>query len=316
MNGKIKIGVSACLLGHEVRYNGGHKHDPYLSQTLGRFLDFVPVCAESECGLTTPREAMRLEGEVAAPTLITIRTNRDLTEQMNRWTGPRLEQLSCENLCGFIFKKKSPSCGLYRVKIYNDKGSPIPKGRGLFAAAFTARFPRIPVEEEGRLIDPGLRETFLEKVFTLKRWRDNLEKRHTIGALVDFHTREKLLLMAHSPKHYRAMGKLVAEGKSMQVKTLYETYESLLMEALALKATAAKNTNVLMHIMGYFKKQFSSDEKKEVLEQIEDYRQGNLPLIVPVTLFKHFVGKYRQPYLGGQTYFNPHPIELQLRNHC
>lgn len=313
---KINIGVSACLLGQKVRYDGGHKHDRYITQTLGQYFNFVPVCPETECGLGVPREAMRLEGDVAAPRLMTNQTGRDLTEQMARWIAPRLDRLSGEDLCGFIFKKGSPSSGLHRVKVYNERGNPVSGGRGLFAAAFTARFPRIPVEEEGRLHDPVLRETFIEQVFSLRRWRDALTQKPTVGNLVDFHTREKLLLMAHSLKHYRAMGKLVADGRSMPPASLYATYESLLMEALNLRATVAKHTNVLMHILGYFKKQLSADEKQEVLELIEDYRQGRVPLIVPVTLMNHFVRKYRQPYLGSQTYLTPHPIDLRLRNHC
>lgn len=313
---EIKIGVSTCLLGEKVRYDGGHKHDRYITGTLGRYFSFVPVCPESECGLGIPREAMRLEGDVAAPRLVTNKTGRDLTEQMTRWIGPRLDQLAGEDLCGFIFKKGSPSSGLYRVKVYNDKGNPVSSGSGLFAAAFTRRFPRIPVEEEGRLHDPVLRENFIEQVFALRRWRDALKRRQTVGNLVDFHTREKLLLMSHSTRHYRAMGKLVAEGKGMAPASLYTTYESMLMEALGLRATAAKHTNVLMHILGYFKKQLSADEKQEVLELIENYRQERVPLIVPVTLMNHFVRKYQQPYLGNQTYLNPHPIDLQLRNHC
>jgi uncharacterized protein YbgA (DUF1722 family)/uncharacterized protein YbbK (DUF523 family) len=316
MTEKIKIGVSTCLLGEKVRYDGGHKHDRYITQTLGQYFDFVPVCPETECGLGIPREPMRLEGDVSAPKLVTNKTKRDLTEQMTRWIGPRLDQLASENLCGFIFKKGSPSSGLHRVKVYNAKGHPAPNGRGLFAAAFTNRFPRIPAEEEGRLHDPTLREMFIEQVFALKRWRDTLIKKHSVGSLVDFHTREKLLLMAHSPKLYRSMGQLVASGKSMPSGTFYGMYESQLTKALSLKATAAKHTNVLMHILGYFKKPLSADEKQEALELIEKYRQGHLPLIVPVTLMNHFVRKYRQPYLSTQTYLNPHPIDLQLRNHC
>ena len=316
MTEKIKIGVSSCLLGEKVRYDGGHKHDRYITQTLGQYFDFVPVCPETECGMGVPREPMRLEGDVSAPRLMTNKTKRDLTGQMTHWIGPRLDQLAGENLCGFIFKKGSPSSGLHRVKVYNEKGNPAASGRGLFAAAFTARFPRIPAEDEGRLHDPVLRETFIEQVFALKRWRDTLSNNRNVGNLVAFHTQEKLLLMAHSPKHYRAMGKLVADGKSMSAESLYDTYESQLMEALHRKATAAKHTNVLMHILGYFKKQLSADEKQEVLELIENYRQRRVPLVVPVTLMNHFVRKYRQSYLGNQTYLNPHPIDLQLRNHC
>ncbi len=315
MTASIKIGVSACLLGDKVRFDGGHKHNRYITQTLGQFFEFVPVCPESECGLGTPREAMRLVGDVDTPRLLTNKTRIDHTDRMLSWASSRLDALEKENLCGFIFKKDSPSSGLYRVKIYNDKGQPVKRGRGLFAAAFTARYPRTPVEEEGRLHDPSLRETFIEQVFALKRWREALEKKKSMGNLVDFHTREKLLLMAHSPKHYREMGQLVAAGKKVNASDLYDRYEGMLVESLGLKATVSKHTNVLMHILGYFKKQLSADEKQEILELIQNYRRGHLPLIVPVTLMNHFVRKYRQPYLSDQTYLTPHPLDLQLRNH-
>ncbi len=315
MTASIKIGVSTCLLGEKVRFDGGHKHNRYITQTLGQFFEFVPVCPESECGLGIPREAMRLVGAVDAPRLVTHKTRMDHTDQMLSWAEGRLDALEKEKLCGFIFKKDSPSSGLYRVKVYNDKGQPMKTGRGMFAAAFTSRFPRIPVEEEGRLHDPVLRENFIEQVFALKRWREVLEKKKTMGNLVDFHTREKLLFMAHSPKHYREMGRLVADGKKKNVSDLYDRYEGMLTEALVLHATVSKHTNVLMHIMGYFKKQLSGDEKQEVLELIGNYRSGHLPLIVPVTLLNHFVRKYNQPYLSVQTYLNPHPLDLQLRNH-
>ena len=316
MTSAIKIGVSTCLLGEKVRFDGGHKHNRYITQTLGLFFEFVPVCPETECGLGIPREAMRLVGDVDHPRLVTNKTRIDHTEQMLSWAAGRLDDLEKENLCGFIFKKDSPSSGLHRVKVYNDKGHVVKSGRGLFAAAFTARFPRIPVEEEGRLHDPVLRENFIEQVFALKRWREVLKKKKTMGNLVDFHTREKLLLMAHSPKHYREMGRLVAEGKKIKPSDLYNQYEGLLIEALSHRATVAKHTNVLMHIMGYFKKQLSGDEKQELIELIGNYRSGYLPLIVPVTLLNHFVRKYRQPYLSDQTYLNPHPLDLQLRNHA
>jgi uncharacterized protein YbgA (DUF1722 family)/uncharacterized protein YbbK (DUF523 family) len=315
MTTSIKIGVSTCLLGEKVRFDGGHKHNRYITQTLGQFFEFVPVCPESECGLGIPREAMRLVGEVNKPRLVTNKTRIDHTDQMLSWAVDRLDALERENLCGFIFKKDSPSSGLYRVKVYNDKGQPVKTGRGLFAAAFTDRFPRIPVEEEGRLHDPVLRENFIEQVFALKRWREVLEKKKTMGNLVDFHTREKLLFMAHSPKHYREMGRLVADGKKKNASDLYDHYEGMLTEALGLRATVSKHTNVLLHVLGYFKKQLSSDEKQEVLELIGNYRSGHLPLIVPVTLLNHFVRKYNQPYLSVQTYLYPHPLELQLRNH-
>jgi len=315
MTTSIKIGVSTCLLGEKVRFDGGHKHNRYITQTLGQFFEFVPVCPESECGLGIPREAMRLVGAVDAPRLVTNKTLMDHTDQMLSWAEGRLDALEKENLCGFIFKKDSPSSGLYRVKVYNDKGHPVKTGRGLFAAAFTDRFPRIPVEEEGRLHDPVLRENFIEQVFALKRWREVLAEKKTMGRLVNFHTREKLLFMAHSPKHYREMGQLVAGGKKIKVSDLYDRYEGMLTEALGLRATVSKHTNVLMHVMGYFKKQLSGDEKQEILELIGNYRSGHLPLIVPITLLNHFVRKYSQPYLSVQTYLNPHPLDLQLRNH-
>ena len=316
MDPGIKIGISTCLLGEKVRFDGGHKHNRYITHTLGRYFAFVPVCPETECGLGIPREAMRLVGSLDHPRLMTNKSGVDHTDRMLSWANGRLDALAHENLCGFIFKKGSPSSGLYRVKIYNDKGQPVRSGRGLFAAAFTARFPRIPVEEEGRLHDPGLRENFIERVFALKRWREALDAKQTLGNLVRFHTREKLLLMAHSQKHYRDLGRLVAAGKNVQPGELYDRYESLLMEALGLKATVAKHTNVLMHILGYFKKQLSGDEKQEVLELINSYRNAYLPLIVPVTLLNHFVRKYKQTYLSEQTYLKPHPLDLALRNHA
>ena len=315
MTSAIKIGVSTCLLGQKVRYDGGHKHNRYITQTLGQFFEFVPVCPESECGLGIPREAMRLVGDVENPRLVTNKSRIDHTDQMMTWASKRLDALEKEDLCGFIFKKGSPSSGLYRVKVYNEKGHPVNSGRGLFAAAFTDRFPRIPVEEEGRLHDPMLRENFIERVFALKRWRKALANRHTVGNLVNFHTQEILLLRSHSQKHYREMGRLVATGKQIKTADLYNRYEELLNKALSLKGTIRKHTNVLMHLLGYFKKQLSADEKKEVLELITNYRSGHLPLIVPVTLMNHFVRKYRQPYLANQTYLNPHPLDLQLRNH-
>jgi uncharacterized protein YbgA (DUF1722 family) len=174
----------------------------------------------------------------------------------------------------------------------------------------------VPVEEEGRLHDPVLRETFIELIFTLKRWRETLAQKKNMANLVDFHTRHKLLILSHSPQHYRVMGKLVADGKSLPARELYERYEQQLIDALRLKVTIKKNGNVLYHLLGYFKKELSSDEKQELLDIIDQYRREVAPLIVPITLINHYVRKYRQPYLRQQTYLNPHPIELKLRNHA
>jgi uncharacterized protein YbgA (DUF1722 family)/uncharacterized protein YbbK (DUF523 family) len=312
---KIKLGISSCLLGENVRYDGGHKLDRFLTDTLGQYVEYVPVCPEVECGLGVPRESMHLEGNPESPLLVTIRTKQDMTDRLVQWSWKRVAELEKEDLCGFIFKSDSPSSGLERVRVYNEKGMPVKKGVGIFAKIFMGYFPLSPVEDEGRLHDPELRENFIERIFTLKRWREILAKKENRGALVEFHTIHKLLILSHSPKHYQMMGKLVAKAKEIPIKELYQQYQAILMEALRLKTTPKKNANVLQHMMGYFKEQLSSDEKKELLEVIDRYKQGYIPLIVPITLIQHYVRKYDQPYLKSQVYLNPHPLELQLRNH-
>jgi uncharacterized protein YbgA (DUF1722 family)/uncharacterized protein YbbK (DUF523 family) len=312
---KIRLGISTCLLGENVRYDGGHKLDRFLTETLGQYVEYVPVCPEVECGLGTPREALRLVGNPEAPRLVTTHTKQDLTDRMTQWAQKRVDKLEKEGLYGFIFKSDSPSSGMERVKVYGEQGMPVKKGVGMFARVFMSHFPLLPVEEEGRLHDPSLRENFIERIFTLRRWRESLARGENRGTLVDFHTRHKLLILSHSTKHYQIMGKLVAQAKDLPRKELYRQYQILLMEALFLKATPKKNSNVLLHMMGYFKEQLSSDEKQELLEIINHYRQERIPLIVPVTLIHHYVRKYDQPYLREQVYLNPHPMELQLRNH-
>ena len=315
MEERIRLGVSQCLMGDSVRFDGGHKLDHFIRDTLGAYVDFVPVCPEVECGLGVPREAMRLEGEVESPRLVTVRTKVDLTERMLNWSNRRVRELEKENLCGFIFKSKSPSSGMERVKVYTENGMPVMRGVGLFARAFKTHFPLLPVEEEGRLHDPVLRENFIEGIFTLKRWRESLQAGKTMGNLVGFHTQNKLLLLSHSPTHYRSMGQLVAQGKGTSLEKRYGDYETLLLEALKLKSTIKKHVNVLQHMMGYFKKVLSSDEKQELLEVISSYYDGLTPLIVPITLFNHYVRKYQESYLSQQSYLNPHPAALKLRNH-
>jgi uncharacterized protein YbgA (DUF1722 family)/uncharacterized protein YbbK (DUF523 family) len=317
MEEKIKIGVSACLLGHEVRYNGGHSRDRLITDTLSQYLEFVPVCPEVEAGYPTPRETFRLIGDPEDPTLITTKEMADHTPVMKGWALKRVIELEKEELCGFIFKKNSPSSGLHRVKLYNEKGQTTGlKTRGIFARAFTDHFPLLPVEEDGRLHDPKLRENFIESIFVMKRWRESLTPEPDRRAFIDFHTRHKLLIRSHSPKHHNEMGKLVANIKSYSMGDFAQEYQTMLMEALRLKTTPKKNTDTLNHIMGYFKRDLSKDEKQEILEIIENYRQGHIPLIVPVTLMRHFVRKYDQEYLKDQWYLNPHPLELQLRNHA
>ncbi len=314
MGGSIAVGVSACLLGEKVRYDGGHKHDRYITDTLGRFFSFVPVCPEVESGMGIPREAMRLEGEPAAPRLMTRVTRIDRTGQMLSFCRAKVSELEKEDLCGFIFKKGSPSSGLFRVKVYQDDG-PARTGSGLFAAAVTRHFPLLPVEEEGRLNDPDIRENFIERVFSYRRWMDFLLDRPDPGRLVHFHTSHKLLIMAHSPARYREMGTLVANAGGMKRQELFQTYEKRFMSALISHATVKKNSNVLMHIMGYFKKELSHAEKAELLGVIGQYHDRLVPLIVPLTLLKHYVNKYDQQYLKQQVYLSPHPAELMLRNH-
>jgi uncharacterized protein YbgA (DUF1722 family)/uncharacterized protein YbbK (DUF523 family) len=312
---KIKLGISSCLLGEKVRYDGGHKLDHFITETLGKFVEFVPVCPEVACGLRIPREAMHLVSSPEGPRLVTIRTQVDYTERMLAWAQKRVVELEQEDLCGFIFKSGSPSSGMERVKIYYGKGEPARTGVGMFALEFMQHFPLLPVEDEGRLHDPDLRENFLERLFSLQRWRDTLALGPKPGHLVHFHTRHKLLIMSHSPKHYQILGKLIAQLKEIPLPEVYERYQSLLMEALRLKSTIKKNVNVLLHVVGYFKKNLSPAEKEELLEIIDEYRKGYIPLIVPVTLLNHYVRKYDQYYLNDQYYLHPHPIELKLRNH-
>jgi len=315
MEEKIRIGISSCLLGNKVRWNAGHQLDRFLANTLGQFVEYVPVCPEVEAGFGVPRESFRLVGDPEKPRLITFKSKTDHTNQMIRWAKNRVKELDKEDLCGFIFKSDSPSSGMIRVKVYSEKGMPQKKGVGLFAREFMNHFPLIPVEDDGRLHNPKIRENFIERIFTLKRWRDGVAHKPNLANLVDFHTRNKLLILSHSEKHSRLMGRLVAQGKKLSLNELYQQYESMLMEALMLKNTVKKNINVLQHLMGYFKKQLTAAEKQELLKIFDQYRRVLIPLVVPVTLINHYTLKYDQPYLKIQTYLNPHPVELKLRTH-
>lgn len=316
MENTIRLGVSACLLGRQVRYNGGHAHDRFLTDTLGRFVEYEPVCPEAECGLGVPREAVRLVGGPHSPRLVGRSSGADHTQRMLDWAGPRLDELERLDLCGFIFKSRSPSSGLWRVKVYDEAGQVRGQGSGLFAGLFVRRFPLLPVEEDGRLHDPLLREMFIEAVFCLKRWRETVAPGPTRRALIGFHTRHKLLLMSHSVEIYRRLGRLTANLEAAGIEDLAAGYLEQFMRALALKTTVKKNVNVLEHARGYFKKQLTRSEKQELGELIGAYAQGLVPLIVPITLLNHYVRKYEQPYLAEQYYLNPHPLELKLRNHA
>ncbi len=311
---KITLGISACLLGQNIRYDGGHKLDRFLRDEFGQFVEYVPVCPEVEIGLGTPRESLRLVGDPEAPRLVTGRTHIDHTETMKKWAANRVRELEGEDLCGFVFKSGSPSSGMERVRVYSEQGMPSKRGTGIWARAFMDHFPLLPVEDDGRLHDARIRENFIERVFVYHRWRRTAAEK-TRGALVDFHTRHKLLILSHSQKHYRQLGGLVARAKELDPDSLFNEYAALLTDAIKIKASVRANVNVLQHLLGYFKEQLSADEKQEFLEVVEEYREGLVPLIVPVTLVNHFVRKYDQPYLKQQVYLRPHPAELRLRNH-
>ena len=315
MNGKIRLGISSCLLGGKVRYDGGHKLDHFLRDTLGNYVDWVPVCPEVEMGLSVPREAMRLVGTPAYPRLKTIRTGKDYTDRMLKWAKKRLNEIEKEDLCGFVFKSRSPSSGMKAVKVYDESGVPRYKGTGIFAGAFMERFPLLPAEDEGRLNDPVLRENFIERIFVYQRWKDFLKSTGSIAQLITFHTKHKLLILSHSTKHYSILGRLVADAKRYKTDEIRTYYLTYLMEGLRLTATIRKNTNVLQHMMGYFKDRLTADEKQELSEIFEKYHAGFVPLIVPLTLLTHYVRKFDEPYLKGQYYLRPHPAELMLRNH-
>lgn len=311
----LRLGISRCLLGDEVRFDGGHKRDNFLTDVLGRYVEWVPVCPEVEAGLGTPREAMRLVGDSQHPRLVTIKSGTDHTRAVERMSTHRVEELEELDLSGYVFKKDSPSCGVERVRIFKEHGMPGRNGVGLFARAFIEQFPLIPVEEEGRLCDPTLRENFIERVFCYRRWQDLVQSGVTRQALVQFHTIHKYLLLAHHPQQYQALGRLVGQAHRRRPKELVHRYGELFMKALAVKATVRKHVNVLQHILGYFKERLDAQEKAELLGVIGDYHHGLTPLVVPLTLIKHYVRMFEESYIRDQVYLNPHPKELMLRNH-
>ena len=312
---KPKVGISACLLGQKVRYDGGDKRDYFLTETFGRHVEWVPVCPEVEVGMGIPREAVRLVGNPAQPKMIAERSGKDWTLPFNSFAVRRTQDLAAMHLAGYILKKNSPSCGMDRVRLYNSKGTPSRQGRGLFAAALMRDLPLLPVEEEGRLNDPALRENFVERVFAYHRWQQLGAQRRVMASLVGFHTRHKFLLLAHSERHYRKLGQIVANTKPGPVAARYAEYGQLFMEGLGVRATVKKHCNVLHHMMGYFSEKLSQAERQELIALIVDLRRNLVPLIVPLTLVKHYVYKYDIAYLQDQAYLQPSPKELLLRNH-
>jgi uncharacterized protein YbgA (DUF1722 family)/uncharacterized protein YbbK (DUF523 family) len=311
----IRIGISTCLLGEKVRYDGGHKHDRFLTDTLGPHVEWVPVCPEVEVGMGIPREAIRLVQRGGDVRLVGSKSDTDHTQAMREFARRRVGQLAKLDLCGYVLKKDSPSCGMERVALHHDDGHTARTGRGLFAEAVLDRMPSLPVEEEGRLNDARLRENWIGRVFAYRRLKSLWAGRWRLGHLVAFHTNEKFLLLAHSPAAYTRLGRLVAAARSLPREELRTRYEAEFMAALAKLATPGKNANVLQHMLGFFDEGLDSDSRRELLDLVDDYRRGLVPLVVPLTLLAHHVRRLGVGYLSEQTFLRPHPKELMLRNH-
>jgi uncharacterized protein YbgA (DUF1722 family)/uncharacterized protein YbbK (DUF523 family) len=311
----LRIGISSCLLGEQVRWDGGHKRDRFLTDVLDPYVEWVPLCSEVELGMGTPREPVRLVRQDGEIVMLGTKSGRDWTAPMRAWSEKRARQLSRLDLCGYVLKKDSPSCGMERVKVRSEKGMPKKEGQGIFAEALIRYQPLLPVEEEGRLHDAMLRENFVERIFAYRRLRSFFEQRWSVGGLVAFHTAHKLQLLAHSPQAYRSLGRLVASAKGAAQGELQERYESEFMGALSRRATRRRHVNVLQHCIGHFRKRLEDEARAELAGLIEDYQAELLPLVVPITMIGHYVRRLRVEYLAGQLYLEPHPKELMLRNH-
>jgi uncharacterized protein YbgA (DUF1722 family)/uncharacterized protein YbbK (DUF523 family) len=311
----VRIGVSSCLLGQAVRHDGQHKRDPFVCDVLAPQVQLIPICPEVELGLGVPREPIRLLSDGAGSRLVAVRTGRDLTREMTAWSERRARALIDEQLSGYILKKDSPSCGMSRVKRYpaaHAAGSPAPRagapardGAGLFAAALARHLPNLPIEEEGRLRDLVLRDTFVESVFAYHRWRALRASTPTLGALVAFHTAHKLSLLAHAPAAYQALGRIIAGAKLIPRAALMDRYETGFMAALRKPATRGRHANVLQHMVGYFKKTLDESARRELETLVAHYQAGRVPLVAPLTLLRHHVKRVGVGYLAGQLYLEP-----------
>lgn len=309
---RVRIGISSCLLGERVRYDGNHKRQDYLIETWGRYVEFVPVCPEVGIGLGVPRPPIRLVGDRARPRAVGVRdATLDVTAPLEAYARARARQF--DDLSGHIFKSKSPSCGLARVPVYAGDKAARRAGRGVYARVVTDAHPLLPVEEEGRLNDPELRDNFIERVFAYRRWRA-LGPRVTAARIVAFHTAHKLVLMAHGAAQARALGQLVADVRPANAKRIGADYAQAFMQALARRATRKTHANVLMHVMGYRKRELSADDKAELLALIDAYRLGHVPLLAPLTLLRHHLRHHPDPFLARQLYLYPDPHELMLRS--
>lgn len=310
---KIPVAISSCLLGHEVRYDGGHKHNGYITQSLSAYFDYLPFCPEAAVGMGIPREPIRLVDTAAGVRALGVKhPELDPTDDLRRYARQIATQLG--HVCGYIFKKGSPSCGMERVKVYGENGHPRSQDSGIYAKVIMEQLPALPVEEEGRLMDPVLRENFIERVFVYYAWQQLVADGLEAGRLVEFHTRHKFALLAHDEVGYRELGRLVADAGKEDIEDLSRRYLQQLMSVLKKRATRKRHTNVLQHILGYFKEALASEDKQELLDVIDQYRLGLVPLVVPITLLKHHLRRHPHPYIENQTYLSPHPMELMLRN--
>ncbi len=309
---KIRLGISSCLLGERVRYDGNHKHDSFLTGTFGLFFEWVPVCPEVAVGLGIPRPPIRLVGSPASARAVGAKdASIDVTDKLAAYGKRQAHAL--ENLSGYIFKSKSPSCGMERVKVYRAAGAPAANGRGIYAAAFLSAQPWLPAEEEGRLGNPRLRENFIERVFVYRRWQELVARGLSASRLMEFHAHHKLALMAHDVEAYRALGRLVAQAGRRNLKEFGHDYIRRLMDALRRPATPARHANVMMHLMGCLKMQLDAEDKAELLEMIHAYRRGETPFAAPLTLLRHYFRRFPDPTVMHQTYLHPDPRELLLR---
>ena len=309
-----RLGVSACLMGQPVRFDGGHKNNRFISTSLIDHMDFESVCPEIESGMTVPRPTIQLRRKNEDIRLVMSKQpDRDLTEQMNTYAMSKLDSLA--DLDGYIFKKDSPSCGVFGVPVViNQQGYKAREGTGVFAKAFMERYPLIPVEEEGRLNDTALRENFIERVYAYCRWKSIPDPQHNVQGFIEFHTRHKLMLMARGSHYYQELGRIVAGVRAADLSQRRETYIGKFMEVLQQTVPRGRQVNVLQHILGYLKNALSPDDKQELLASFEAYRDCQIPLITPITLLRHYLRVHPQPYINQQYYLKPCPETLALRS--
>ena len=311
---RIPVGVSSCLLGEEVRYDGGHKLDRYVTGVLGRWFEYVPFCPEALAGLGVPRPPIRLAGDPAAPRAVRVDdASIDVTGALEATSRRIVPELG--SVRGYVFKRASPSCGVERVKVYHAPGKAPRMGRGIFARTVMEAYPLLPCEEEGRLNDPTLRESFVERVFALDRWRRTMAEGFTPARIVEFHTRHKLLLLSHSEVHYRAAGRLVAEAGRREPAHVAGEYLRTFMEGMRRQATRRRHANVLQHLAGYLKRRIDSGDRQALAALIDEYRTGAVPLVVPIRFLRHHFRHAPDRYVEMQHYLEPCPDALGLRNH-